>query len=129
MPIGKGAPVPEEKPTIYDLWNDEGPVLLIRGEDPRRIHELAAEHTHAGGLVLADSPEDIRIDNIRAVPCRPEGHDGDLGWCDGSMTVHYLPGVGGRGSFRGAFVKVRRPTREEYAERRRIEREQKEGDQ
>jgi hypothetical protein len=98
--------MPKEKPLIYDLYNDEGPVLLIRGDDPRMILDVATKHARGEGLVVTDTLADIRVSNVRAVPCNPEGHEGELGWCDGSMTVHYMPERGGRGSFPGAFVNV-----------------------
>ena len=107
------------KPLIYDLYNDEGPVLLIRGDDPKKIYELARDHTADQGRVLIDTPETIRIDNIHTYPCNPNGHEDFPGWCDGDMRVHYRAGIGGRGSFSGAFVEIQHRTAEEWAEIRR----------
>ena len=84
---------------ITHLFNADGELLMIRGEDPAEIHRLAVLYVTADGwLEVADT--DIRVTPIRAIPtcCESCG-------C-GNPGTHYLPG-GGRGSFRGAFVNIR----------------------
>lgn len=87
---------------ITHLFNADGELLMIRGEDPAEIHRLAVLYVTADGwLEVADTPEDIRVTPIRAIPTC-----GESCGC-GNPGTHYLPvRRGGRGSFRGAFVNI-----------------------
>ncbi|MBO4273108.1 hypothetical protein [Microbispora triticiradicis] len=102
---------------ITHLFGSDGPMLMVRGEDPAEIHRLATEwvaEEDPGWMEVTDSPEDISVVSIRAVP--------GCGWpCDcGNRTTHYLRGRGGRGSFRGAFVNIHTITTDEMEQRRAV---------
>lgn len=91
------------------LHNEDGPVILARGETPASVLELAADEAACNDLAVTDAETDIRVGWIRATPCREGGHETRAGfeWCDGGIGSHYAYGKPGPGAFRGAFVNVR----------------------
>ena len=109
------------------LRNEDGPVMLARGETVAEALALAADEAARQGVVVTDTEADIHLGWVRATPCNPEGHEIRDGfeWCDGGRRCHYAHGKSGPGAFRAAFVSVRylspgeRPAATEVEEERR----------
>jgi len=91
------------------LHNEDGPILLVRGESAAEALALAADEAACNGMAVTDTEADIRLGWVRAMPCHPGGHEARDGfdWCDGGMRCHYAYGKPGPGAFQGAFVNVR----------------------
>ncbi|HEY9372560.1 hypothetical protein [Streptomyces sp.] len=93
---------------VTQLNGDNGPLLLIRGEDPAEIHRLATEWAAEDCSGVSTAPQDVQVISIRAIA-----------WCDhwtcgcGEPGRHYIQAAPwSRGSFRGAFVELHYPARE-----------------
>jgi hypothetical protein len=91
------------------LHNEDGPILLVRGESAAEVLALAADEAACNDMAVTGTEADIRLGWVRATPCRHGGHEVRDGfeWCDGGMRCHYAYGKPGPGAFRGAFVSVR----------------------
>lgn len=96
---------------IRELVGESGPVLMIRSTDPAEIHRLAVEWAaDEDGIAVAEGPDEIRVQSIRAVPWCPV----ECG-CERNRT-HYTPTYkGGRGSFRAALIELYYPEESEDA--------------
>lgn len=82
------------------LSGADGPLLLVRGEDPQGIHRRAlrwvVEEDDPAVIRVAESPEEIHVSSIKVI-----------GWCPGQFcecgekTTHHITT---RSGVRGAFV-------------------------
>jgi predicted small secreted protein len=81
------------------LHNEDGPILLVRGESAAEVLALAADEAACNDMAVTGTEADIRHGGH-------EVRDG-FEWCDGGMRCHYAYGKPGPGAFRGAFVSVR----------------------
>lgn len=96
---------------IRELRGDNGPMLVIRGEDPAEIHRLAMEWATEDGSEVSEDLEDVQVISIRAI-------NWCWSWiCDcGQPGRHYIQArPGSRGSFRGAFVELHYPAPQEVS--------------
>ncbi|GAB2468550.1 hypothetical protein GCM10027187_40940 [Streptosporangium sandarakinum] len=91
---GAGAPA-----RIELLAGTEGLALLVCGDDPADLHRRAVEFAAGDDVTVDDSPADVRVRSVRALPwCGPLCQ-----WCgDG---VHYAAAPdGAEGAFRAALI-------------------------
>jgi len=100
--------MPDTKWTVAHLEGEDGDSLLIRGTGPAEILRIARDFVrdYEPELVLLDELADVRVGQVRALPCRDGGHELDGAFCEGRYGRHYLHGRGGPGSFSGAFLRV-----------------------
>ena len=85
------------------LNNSDGNCILVRGDDLPETLERAKEWAAEEGYVLT-SPDEVRLQWIRAVPCPVREHSHD-GWeCDRGPGTFYIPTRAGRGAFRGVLA-------------------------
>ena len=94
---------------VQMLYNEDGPILLVRAESVAEALALAADEAGEEEMVVTDAEADVELGWVRATPCHPEGHETRDGfeWCDGGKRCHYDYGKPGPGAFRGAFVNIR----------------------
>ena len=100
---------PERQHAAEMLYNEDGPVLLVRAGSVTGALALAAEEAADNDMAVTDTGDAINLGWVRATPCHPGGHEisGGSGWCDGGMRCHYAWGKPGPGAFRGTFINVR----------------------
>lgn len=81
----------------------DGKCILVRGDTLPEALERARDWAAEEGYVLTDPPR-VQLEWIRALPCLPRAHTHD-GWpCDQRGGSFYLPGMPGRGAFRGILA-------------------------
>lgn len=100
---------PERPYAAEMLYNEDGPVLLVRAGSVTEVLVLAAGEAADNNMAVTGTGDGICLGWVRATPCHPGGHEisGGSGWCDGGMRCHYAYGKPGPGAFRAAFVDVR----------------------